>query len=653
MSSADEPVGTRDDGSGTFAVLPFGFSRYQHHRDLPEVPEEIDRITTVLAGLGGVSRPWLLAPAARDLSRVVDRLADWAAEQNPGNSVLLWLGHGQAVGNEAWLAVQDTRKPMRGTGLHPPTLAEHLVNQWRRRAQVPGAWTLVVVEACGADTFVRLLGATLLEQERTAVPERLAIVGVGGAGTNYLGEFGQALAATVNSFTDNDREVRLKDLVARLDDRISPGRVMTFGLHDATPLRIARVLPDAISAPLDIYAELRSFLQELPADLRSHFVAKAQGAEQGELAWYFVGRRAERAAIAGWLRQRTSGMLVVTGRAGAGKSALLGNVLVHTNPRLRDLFQRVGRFETRGEEQPPEDAFDAVVHLTGLTTADLVARIAEAARVEMPLTKPGAEVDWLLNQLSRQTFTLLVDALDEAQDPATVASSVLRRIAGLPRCRVVVGTRASTTEGPDHPDTTAEDLLDALGRSAKTETVVVGRDPDAIATYVRQRLTAALGTAGTDFADPLVDSVAKEIGDRDREFLYARLAVHEILARPHLLEPAHATELADLLGRDHRTLFGAAVTRLAEVAEINDPLLEALAMARGRGLPRADRIWAVTATALAGGALVGESDIDRLLESAAPYITLDAEDGQSVYRLAHRTFQEFFEARARETASGG
>jgi hypothetical protein len=73
------------------------------------------------------------------------------------------------------------------------------------------------------------------------------------------------------------------------------------------------------------------------------------------------------------------------------------------------------------------------------------------------------------------------------------------------------------------------------------------------------------------------------------------------------------------------------------------PLLEALALARGRGVPRADRIWAIMANALAmPGVHIAETDIDDLLVKAAPYVMLDAEDGQSVYRLAHRTFQEHF-----------
>jgi len=30
------------------------------------------------------------------------------------------------------------------------------------------------------------------------------------------------------------------------------------------------------------------------------------------------------------------------------------------------------------------------------------------------------------------------------------------------------------------------------------------------------------------------------------------------------------------------------------------------------------------------------------LEGAAPYVMLDTENGQSVYRLAHRTFAEYY-----------
>jgi hypothetical protein len=61
-------------------------------------------------------------------------------------------------------------------------------------------------------------------------------------------------------------------------------------------------------------------------------------------------------------------------------------------------------------------------------------------------------------------------------------------------------------------------------------------------------------------------------------------------------------------------------------------------------VPRQGRTWVIVAQALAPDVTLTEQDVDRLRDDAAPYIMLDAEDGQSVYRLAHRTFQEHFRA---------
>lgn len=83
-------------------------------------------------------------------------------------------------------------------------------------------------------------------------------------------------------------------------------------------------------------------------------------------------------------------------------------------------------------------------------------------------------------------------------------------------------------------------------------------------------------------------------------------------------------------------------------------MIEALAYAQGRGLPRADRIWAAAASALGDGPAgqVGSADIDDVLKAAAPYIMLDGEDGQSVHRLAHRTFAEYFTQAGSSDAAG-
>ena len=165
--------------------------------------------------------------------------------------------------------------------------------------------------------------------------------------------------------------------------------------------------------------------------------------------------------------------MIVTGRAGAGKSALLGNVYQYTRPELREILIRGGHIErvANEEERPPDNAFDVIVHLTGVTTSELVHRLADAIGVALPvgeLAESGQDLESLLDSLGDRPFTVLVDALDEAQEPATIASTVLRRLAALPRTRVVVGTRASTREGPDQPYTADEDLLVALAGSTRT-----------------------------------------------------------------------------------------------------------------------------------------------------------------------------------------
>ncbi|WP_433685994.1 hypothetical protein [Nocardia sp. CA-119907] len=209
---------------------------------------------------------------------------------------------------------------------------------------------------------------------------------------------------------------------------------------------------------------------------------------------------------------------------------------------------------------------------------------------------------------------------------------------------MVVGTRRSTGEGPDQPDTSAEDLLDALGRAPSTVVVDVERDPAAVETYVRRRLAGARDADRIAIDDPTIERVVELIRAQQRQFLFARLAIHEILLAPSLLESKSAGDLKRMLSKDHKALFAAAVDRLIDQAPVNGALLEALALAEGRGLPRADRIWANVASKLASDD-VTETDIDNLLRDAASYVMLDAEDGQSVYRLAHQTFKEHFLAR--------
>ena len=619
-----------------FEVVTVGIGLYAHHPPLGNIDAEIERILGLFRQLGGVARS---ASPDKDLDEpaVKDRLRSWV-DRTAASGVLVWLGHGVSDGDDAWLASFETPDPINGNGIVPKTLADQINSDWRRRADDDSAWSLVVIEACGAGTFVNGLLSLVARNN----PRRLVLIGVGGDGAAYLGRFGDALHDTIESYTVNDEAIRLRDFIGRLEDFLPDEIVFPVRIDARLVLPLQQIIGTPVSAPIDIYAALVEFLATLSPDERGHFVPKAQGAEHGEFAWYFVGRAEERRRISAWLRENQGGMLVVTGRAGVGKSALLGNLLVYSNPGLRQLLIRGGHLEMVSEnDRPPDDAFDAAVHLTGVTTSEVVRKLADAAGVKVPTSESaefGQDLEVLLSSLHGRSFTILVDALDEAQEPATIASTVLRRLAALPRIRIIVGTRASTKEGPDQPYTADRDILDALGR-ANTSTMYVERDPAAIAVYVKRRLTASAGAA---LRDAGIDEVAALIHGRDREFLFARLAIHELIARRELLSPARREELEELLGGDHRVLFAAAVARLTAGSRAARPLLEALAIARGRGIPRSDRVWALVAGAMADNFEIHEADIEHLLDAAAPYIMLDAENGQSVYRLAHRTFQEYF-----------
>ncbi len=96
-----------------------------------------------------------------------------------------------------------------------------------------------------------------------------------------------------------------------------------------------------------------------------------------------------------------------------------------------------------------------------------------------------------------------------------------------------------------------------------------------------------------------------------------------------------------MLASDRTGLFGSAVARITHGLPVAGPLLLALALAQGRGLPRADGIWAHAASGVAGSERPpADEELSLFLARAAAYVLLDGENRRSVYRLAHRTYTE-------------
>jgi hypothetical protein len=630
-------------GGAAFDITSIVIDEYAECPPLESLAEEAAEIERLLAEFGGAAGRPSPPDKILDERAVKDRLRQWAGRNIP-SSVLVWLGHGASDGTDAWLACYDTPRQIQGNGMVPQAVADQIVSDWHRREPDETAWALVIVEACGAGTFVSRLDGLAAQKVQL---RRIAMVGVSGDSAGHVGELGKALKRTRDTYENNDERILLTDFVRKLEEFLGDVALVVSRNVARASFRPLRLVRANLSAPVDVYRDWVSFLAKLSPDQRNHFIPKAHGAGYGEFAWHFTGRVAERQRIATWLRAGPGGMLVVTGSPGCGKSALLGNLVVLANPDLRALLVRAGQLAPPDAgELPPDHAFDAVVHLAGLSTSDLIRRIANAAGVTLPSPEhvwSEEDMDNLAAGLAGRRFTVLADALDEARDPVAIAGTVLSRIAQLPGGRVIVGTRTAIAGDPTRR---SEPLLNVLNGAHPIDVIRVLRDPAAIETYVRQRLLDAREMSRIDADDDLIGAVARSLGAHgdggDRQFLFVRLAVYELITQPGLLAPGSRRDLAALLDGNHRSLFAFAVGRLTKASRTARPLLEALALAQGRGVPRSEGIWAQMAAALAGSR-IGEGDIEDLLAQAGPYIMLDAEYGFSVYRLAHETFREFLQ----------
>ena len=682
-----------------------------------DVEEQAGRLVDVLAPFGGQHRPWRHPARDRGADAVQRRLQEWSGPPTPaadtdapdgpgvnpsaGSSVLYWAGHGWSDGTRTALAHARSPAVAGASGLEPQQLAQAIRARQaaagpREAARDADCWTLVILEA---EHAAQIADAVMAALHGPGAPGRLLLVAVP-HDDPPAGGFISALATLLADTYRAEHRILLRDLAAQLERIIGPSNVHQRALGEAALVRTWPPAASWMSAPVDTIRHLEEVLADLSPDERSHFLVKAQGAEHGELSWFFEGREHELAQITTWLHQASSGMLMVTGRAGSGKSALLGTVLVRSLPALRDALARRGLVASPepGATAPPESVFDAVVHLSGLDLAQATARVAGAAGIcplpshRDPSAGIASDLDFLAGELAARAgpFTVLADALDESLDPLDIARALLARLAALPGVRILVGTRASTSESPGAP-AGDENLLGALGAStpeARTPpgepdagdadrrepgrdcVIWVGQDQQAIGRYVAGlRAARDYGLAGRaiphmrEVSDPDIQRAAGEVADRGQEFLFARLAVYELIADPRLLTPGLARSRGQLLHGTHQDLFGRALLRLAACDDRYPLLMRALSLARGRGVPEADGIWAAIATALApapvppvDAAAAWVRVIGGLLGQAAAYITADtsADRGgparaQTVYRLAHYTFVEYF---ARHPPSG-
>jgi len=554
------------------------------------------------------------------------RLATWA-ESFDAAHIIYWVGHGAHDAEGGYrIALADTQNlTHQHTTLNGRDVLGYLIAKTESRLPEQAEhWVVLILDTCASGEGV------LNMIERVATLRNVAVVATTGEGAAFSQRFPRILGEVLAGYDNDEAPISVRELVRRIGDQFRDEGAGTNRV--AEHLLGSAYLPPrkrgVIHAPGDIYTELRAHLDTLPVEVGSHFLAKARG--DGEASWYFEGRENERRELVAWLTKADQGLLAITGAAGSGKSSLLGMMVASADEKVRTGIGHLSGTAIPADMQF-DGTFDAVMHLRGMSIHECVDSLASDLNVD--LTSAPEPSDAVLHALAdrNRPVTLLFDALDESRDPELIAA-LLRRVARTDGVKVLVGTRRSITEDPDNPKPQNHDLLRQLSPDL---TLVLGREPEAIRRYVTRRLSTE---ARTVLSQP-PEQIAGIITDHGKDpFLFARLAVHEILADPHLADPER---LAQLLAANHRGIFAQAVDRLTQKSPATGALLHALAYARGEGFPRTGDIWVTVASTLLGIQLT-DADVQRALDDAAPYVTYSSEHRLGVYRLAHRTFAEYF-----------
>ena len=391
----------------------------------------------------------------------------------------------------------------------------------------------------------------------------------------------------------------------------------------------------------------RRDLAILTQDMTAHWAIRAPVVADGGSV--FTGRaRLMHELIA--FTDGPAATLVVTGRAGCGKSASLARLVTCSDPEFRAEHADVLAAAT---PVPPQDAVDVAILATGKTSEQIVQQLGRALGIDGPewwaKTVLEGWVDGIAaaTEAAERTFTVVVDALDEATDPGAVLTTLLARVNSpeRQRLRLLIGVRSSG--GPNVPGETARDLASVATMALGGRQIRVDDDefwePHDLARYVEQLLRQP----SSPYQDRAAAQVAAVVEEQSgRSYLAAGLTARALAELPEPLA-AGDPRLDELLGQGSAELVGQDLR--ASVPEAEDRrraihMLRASALAEGRGVP-ASTIWPLLATAIADDMSFGDRDVAWLLgHRLSGYLVRDSEDGFTVYRPFHEELRRVLRA---------
>ncbi|MFE1840625.1 AAA family ATPase [Streptomyces sviceus] len=399
-----------------------------------------------------------------------------------------------------------------------------------------------------------------------------------------------------------------------------------------------------------------------------HFMRRAGGGEPVDRDWtegYFTGRTAQLDTLTAWLDDETAapGLRVITGKPGAGKSALLGILLCAAHPALRRHTRSL--WAGLDDHVPGENHRLAAVHARRLGLDDITASLARQLRHITTPDAPtpsdegtqdsaGNPAQHLLNLLppGSPPVTIVIDALDEALKPQDITTALLLPLArhaqtAAGRLRLLVATREDSRFdqllGLARDAAACTDLSTIAAHEVRRDvTAYVKRLLTADGPYTRGSLRSVRDTLAEVIAEILTTPAstgreghaaqALEWG----EFLTAGLYVHHLLGSPPVATPEDAARLGRAVPRNLPDLLELDLQRHADRVHLR-PVLTALALAQGRGMPESVLVHAAAAFTADGDPPLPPQDLYALLDGEARfYLRRDIDtNGFTLYRLFH------------------
>jgi hypothetical protein len=350
--------------------------------------------------------------------------------------------------------------------------------------------------------------------------------------------------------------------------------------------------------------------------------------------WYFSGRQELMRSVAAFLGEG-DGILVITGAAGTGKSAVLARTVTLSDPGFlaQDRYAHLVK-EMDPDTVPAPGSVDVAILARNKDGEQIATDLASA--LDYSVTGAGSgrrAIDIVLAQLraDSRVRTVVIDGVDEAREPGRLITDLLGPLARLggqtSLVRLVLGLRSSRADDQGSSDP-GQGLLELLHRATQPRTIVLFRTDEQPA--VTHDITA--------YVDSLLCAEGPYAPTGD---VRTAAVVATQVTRQDLDDPLWLATLAD----GTLSLFREDLADVA--ADLGVPVdwllavLRATAFAQGRGLPWSD-VWPAVAGAVLGDDLPDPNAVIRsvLGSRLSGYLTQDVEDDRIVHRPSHERLAE-------------